>query len=666
MNGIVSIIVPVYNVEKYLDRCIQSAVNQTYKDLEIILVDDGSKDNCPSMCDEWSAKDSRIKVIHKENGGLSSARNAGLNIFKGDFVIFLDSDDWLEPDAVEAMMLCALQNGADMVCCGFYFDDVQGNSDWENEEKLSFCGGDIAKNLLLDNIRPEVCAKLYAASLIKNFRFNESLKYAEDLPFNFHLMRKAKKLISLGTPFYHYIQNSGASITTPYMTDARAQSPMLFKEILNCCKDDDELLQTAYFRFTVFTFAVLSRVMNSKEFSRKYYNLLADELLKVKTQILSNRYVGKKHKLSIRALSVSKPLFKTAYRVALRGMALYKRLKSLVAFVVFDAQTFAKTVSARAFIAKHKNNAVFLLLTPCHVNYGDHAIAYAEKQLLCDKSIFEITGDQLAIYLQHPFWFKKMLRDAELVFQGGGYLGTLWFPYGERLMRSTCLLAPENKIVVMPQSVYFENNDYGARRKKESEKIYGGCKNITFVLRDKTSYNIIKEMFPEKDVRLIPDVVLCLNECAPSEREGAAMVFRNDMERKISESQKQKAENLLKETYKTVKKIDMLSESRISVKQRETQLKAHFDRFRHCELVLTDRLHGMIFSAITGTPCVVFPSKSHKVKALYDWIFADCEYIIFTDDENEIRKFITQIRGRSFKYDNLSVKKYFDELKSLV
>ena len=152
MNGIVSIIVPVYNVEKYLDRCIQSAVNQTYKYLEIILVDDGSKDNCPSMCDEWAAKDSRIKVIHKENGGLSSARNAGLNIFKGNFVTFLDSDDWLEPDAVEAMMLCALQNGADMVSCGFYFDDVQGNSDWENEEKLSFCGGDIAKNLLLDNI----------------------------------------------------------------------------------------------------------------------------------------------------------------------------------------------------------------------------------------------------------------------------------------------------------------------------------------------------------------------------------------------------------------------------------------------------------------------------------------------------------------------------------
>lgn len=324
---LISVIVPIYNVEKYLDRCVQSIVDQTYKELEIILVDDGSPDNSPEICDEWAKKDGRIKVIHKKNGGVSSARNAGIGIFKGDFVTFLDSDDWLEADAVETMMLCALQDGADIVCCGFYFDDIQGNSDWKKEEKLFFHGGDIAKNLLLDNIRPEVCAKLYAASLIKNFRFNESLKYAEDLSFNFYLMQKAKTLISLGTPFYHYVQNSGASTTTPYMTDARAQSPMIFREILNCCKDDGELLQAAYFRFTVFTFAVLSRVMNSNEFSKKYYNILADELLKAKTQILSNRYVGKKHKLSIRVLSVSKPLFKMAYRVALRGMILYKRLK---------------------------------------------------------------------------------------------------------------------------------------------------------------------------------------------------------------------------------------------------------------------------------------------------------------------------------------------------
>ena len=100
----VSIIVPCWGVEKYLDRCVESLVNQTLTDIEIILVDDGSTDNCPAMCDRWAEKDSRIKVIHKENGGLSSARNAGLDACTGDYIGFVDSDDWIEPDMYEYLL----------------------------------------------------------------------------------------------------------------------------------------------------------------------------------------------------------------------------------------------------------------------------------------------------------------------------------------------------------------------------------------------------------------------------------------------------------------------------------------------------------------------------------------------------------------------------------
>lgn len=97
----ISIIVPVYNVEKYLERCIESIVNQTYKDIEIILVDDGSPDNCPVICDRYAEKDNRIKVIHKQNGGLINARKSGLEIAQGDYIGFVDSDDWIEPEMYE-------------------------------------------------------------------------------------------------------------------------------------------------------------------------------------------------------------------------------------------------------------------------------------------------------------------------------------------------------------------------------------------------------------------------------------------------------------------------------------------------------------------------------------------------------------------------------------
>lgn len=113
----VSVIVPVYKVERYLEQCLVSIVHQSYRNLEILLVDDGSPDNCPQLCDMWAQRDSRIHVIHKPNGGLSDARNAGLRQAHGDLVAFVDSDDWLALDMIEKMTDAVLRNQADMVVC---------------------------------------------------------------------------------------------------------------------------------------------------------------------------------------------------------------------------------------------------------------------------------------------------------------------------------------------------------------------------------------------------------------------------------------------------------------------------------------------------------------------------------------------------------------------
>ena len=109
----VSVIIPVYKVEAYLSRCVDTVINQTLKELEIILVDDGSPDNCPAICDEYALKDERIKVVHKTNGGLSSARNAGLRIATGEYIFFLDSDDWLELDGMELLYNTAIKYSVD-------------------------------------------------------------------------------------------------------------------------------------------------------------------------------------------------------------------------------------------------------------------------------------------------------------------------------------------------------------------------------------------------------------------------------------------------------------------------------------------------------------------------------------------------------------------------
>ena len=122
-KSLISVIVPVYKVENFLDRCVESIVGQTYENLEIILVDDGSPDNCPAMCDEWAEKDSRIRVIHKENGGLCSARNAGMDIAAGDYLGFVDSDDCIEPDMYQLLVENAVSTQADISRCGIFVDE---------------------------------------------------------------------------------------------------------------------------------------------------------------------------------------------------------------------------------------------------------------------------------------------------------------------------------------------------------------------------------------------------------------------------------------------------------------------------------------------------------------------------------------------------------------
>ena len=172
MNWLVSIIVPIYKVEPYLDQCVQSIVDQTYANLEIILVDDGSPDNCPAMCDAWAEKDSRIRVIHKANGGVSSARNAGLDMATGSYIAFVDADDWLEPAAVEILLEQAVSTGADIVVGNYYFDYVDGRSAQAlTAEKQIWKQGEIMLAYIQDRIRPEVHNKLYTGASIGNLRF---------------------------------------------------------------------------------------------------------------------------------------------------------------------------------------------------------------------------------------------------------------------------------------------------------------------------------------------------------------------------------------------------------------------------------------------------------------------------------------------------------------
>ena len=171
----VSVIVPVYNVEKYIRRCVDSILAQTFEDFELILVDDGSPDNCPAICDEYAAKDNRVRVIHQENGGVSGARNAALNVATGEYIAFCDSDDWWETGFLESMVSSAHSSRADMVMTGYRAVDDNGKELWcaKNEGGQFVLRSDLQRtefiicSILCGKTRWEVWTKLFRANIIK-------------------------------------------------------------------------------------------------------------------------------------------------------------------------------------------------------------------------------------------------------------------------------------------------------------------------------------------------------------------------------------------------------------------------------------------------------------------------------------------------------------------
>ena len=210
---LISIIVPVYNVEQYLVRCIDSILHQTYTNLEVILVDDGSTDNCPSICDSYSIKDERIKVIHKQNGGLSSARNVGLDAANGEYIGFIDSDDFILPEMYEVLFRLIKDSNADIGLCSFQRVDEEGNplhGDDDIFEPEVLSGGEALTAFMTKQWRYVIVwNKLYEASIFLNIRFPEGRLHEDEFVVH-HVLNKCRRIASTSTAMYMYTQRSNS------------------------------------------------------------------------------------------------------------------------------------------------------------------------------------------------------------------------------------------------------------------------------------------------------------------------------------------------------------------------------------------------------------------------------------------------------------------------
>lgn len=223
-NALISVIVPIYNIEQYVGFCIESIIKQTYTNLEIILVDDGSTDRCPALCDLYASKDSRIKVIHKANGGLVSARKAGVSIASGKYIGYVDGDDWIESDYYETMYKSAMKSGADIVCAGFSRDFFSRKVKCNNSVLDGLYEGDSLEVLFTQMMSYDSCFtigittyvwnKLFKSEIVKDVQLcvDEQISIGEDAAVTYPALLKAERVYICDNNSYHYRQREGSML----------------------------------------------------------------------------------------------------------------------------------------------------------------------------------------------------------------------------------------------------------------------------------------------------------------------------------------------------------------------------------------------------------------------------------------------------------------------
>ena len=294
-KDLISIIIPVYKVEKYLEKCIESVLKQTYTNLQVILVDDGSPDNCGKICDEYAKKDSRIEVIHKVNGGLSDARNVGIAKAKGKYIGFVDSDDYIKEDMYEILINLIKEYDADVSICNLY-DVIEGKEYIRNKENgiKEYNRIDILKEVLLDkNIQSYAWNKLYKKELFNEIKYPIGKKY-EDIGTTFYIFEKCNKVVVTSEPEYYYLKRADSLVNNVTESTVLDYTEIIIQRYLYTQKNIEELRKynNYYLAKTLITahndIELLGSI--SEKMQEKYKELynLAFDILKIIKKILTN------------------------------------------------------------------------------------------------------------------------------------------------------------------------------------------------------------------------------------------------------------------------------------------------------------------------------------------------------------------------------------------
>ncbi len=313
----ISVIVPVYNVEKFLEKCVDSILGQTYKNLEVILVNDASPDNCSDICRRLAEKDSRIIVIeHEKNKGVSASRNSGLDIATGDFIGFVDGDDWVESDMYEYLLKSLIEHEADIAQCNWYYEEADGKSltqlvkaneiivhDKHTALHNFFLGTDVSYSLW---------SKLFNRKVIGNLRLNERYKRSEDVLFIYHILKKEATIVVTNLSKYHYVKHSESCISK--FNETFFDNVTVAHFMLQDVGKESKFRASALTFFVECALGTIGYIQKNNMFKERYH-LLRKDILAYDKEIIQDKDFSQKTKYKVLLLKYCPIIYNVRARI---------------------------------------------------------------------------------------------------------------------------------------------------------------------------------------------------------------------------------------------------------------------------------------------------------------------------------------------------------------
>ncbi|MBE5062939.1 polysaccharide pyruvyl transferase family protein [Lachnospiraceae bacterium DSM 108991] len=707
---LVSVILPNYNGGTFLKKSIESVISQTYRKLELIIIDDASTDNSREIIESFN--DERIKTIClSENGHICAALNKGVSVARGEFIARIDSDDIWEKEKLEKQIK-VLEEDLEVGACFTYVKLINREGEIVNEQYREvynlfrpvfktqkewlhffvFSGNCLSHPSVV--IRKQVLDQVgkYNLALVQGQDYELwmriALKYnlyvlSEEL-VRYRWMPNDEKSISTSTELndtrfyneylmsvYRFFQNISDEDFVKYfkelfiMQEAKSPMELLCEKAFLCLKFDHTK------RLYPIGIEMLERIFAKDEGAnllKEKYNFTPKDFYRINSQhLFYDNFIRKESEEYEKKIeNLKQEINRSIIEAEQRIRAEYESTKSWritapVRYGVNKCKNFKENLLPPKF---------YLLGTEDYGNLGDHAIAIAERSFL--KKFFpkiEVVEIPVSQYYSKKDELYLKIRKKDIILgHGGGNIGNQ-YPVAEEIRRDIIKTWPENMIIIFPQTIYFtpqlENMEAEVEK---TQMIYNAHKKLVLFTREQRSYKFAKDNLYNCDVYLVPDMVLFSEKRKRIQRqEKIVLCLRNDIERILSDREEQAINLIAHSLTEDVCYVDTQKQYNIPVDGRERYVDEFLELLSSSKLIVTDRMHGMIFAAITGTPCLVLDNYNSKIRGCYKWI-RELPYISFVDSlgnlEESMRKlYLYEEKG---EYSVKKLDKYYSFLAEII